>query len=90
MWKKRILCLALVLCAVFVLSACQKKETFQTLDQQSAVQPTEEAPQDLQNIFGETPIPDAVTDDFDDGSYNPASEEGGDEEQLPLNFSMDS
>ena len=33
MWKKRILCLVLVLCSILVLSSCQKKETFMTLDQ---------------------------------------------------------
>ena len=78
MWKKRILCLALVLCAAMAMTACQQKETFPT-----SVQPetqVTEVPQDQQNIFGETPLPQSI--DFDDGSYDPASEEGGDSEDL--------
>ena len=78
MWKKRILCLVLVLCAALAMTACQQKETFPT-----SVQPetqVTEVPQDQQNIFGETPLPQSI--DFDDGSYNPASEEGGDSEDL--------
>ena len=50
MWKKRILCLVLVLCAAAVMTACQQKETFPTtVSQEYAEQPTE-APQDVQNI----------------------------------------
>ena len=30
MWKKRILCLVLVLCAALVMTACKQKETFPT------------------------------------------------------------
>ena len=30
MWKKRILCLVLVVCAALVMTACQQKETFST------------------------------------------------------------
>ena len=76
MWKKRILCLALVLCAALVMTACQKKETFPTTDQQPAA---EQQPQQ-QNIFGDTPLPQEI--DFDDGSYDPTSEEGGGQEEL--------
>ena len=79
MWKKRILCLVLVLCAALVLTACKQKETFPTTPQQPAAAPTE-APEDQQNIFGDTPVPDEI--DFDDGSYDPTQEEGGDEEEI--------
>ena len=84
MWKKRILCLVLVLCAALVMTACKQKETFPTTPQQPAAQPTAE-PQSQQNIFGDTPVPQEI--DFDDGSYDPTQEEGGDEEEivLPLN-----
>ena len=76
MWKKRILCLVLVLCAAMVMTACKQKETFPTTPQEL----TTEAPQDDQNIFGDTPIPQTI--DFDDGSYDPTQEEGGDEEEV--------
>ena len=76
MWKKRILCLVLVLCAALVMTACKQKETFPTTPQEL----TTDAPQDEQNIFGDTPIPQAI--DFDDGSYDPTQEEGGDEEEV--------
>ena len=78
MMKKRILCLVLVLCAALVMTACQKKETFPTTAQQPATE--QPASADQQNIFGETPLPQEI--DFDDGSYDPTSEEGGDEEQI--------
>ena len=78
MWKKRVICLVLALSALLVMSACQKKETFPTTAQPTAV-PTAE-PQDQQNIFGDTPVPQDI--DFDDGSYDPTQEEGGGEEDL--------
>ena len=55
MWKKRILCLVLVLCSVLVLSSCQKKETFMTLDQQQQQQQQQTAsqPEDAQNLFAD-------------------------------------
>lgn len=79
MWKKRILCLVLAVCAALVMTACQQKETFPTSPQQQPAQ--QEAPaQDEQNIFGDTPVPQEI--DFNDGSYDPTSEEGGAEEIL--------
>ena len=83
MWKKRVLCLVLAVCAALVMTACQQKETFPTSPQQPQQQTAQqqEAPvQDAQNIFGDTAVPPQI--DFDDGSYDPASEEGGDEEVL--------
>ncbi len=82
MWKKRILCLVLVLCAAAVMTACQQKETFPTtVSQEYAEQPTE-APQDVQNIFGETAVPQE--DDIDWDEYDPSREEGGDQEATGL------
>lgn len=75
---KKVLCLVLALCAVLVLAGCQQKETFPTTPQQTAATEDTGAAEvagDTQNIFGETPVP--VTDDFDDGTYDPTSEEGG-------------
>ena len=77
MWKKRILCLVLVLCAALVMTACKQKETFPTTP--VAEQPTAE-PASAQNIFGDEPVSPDI--DFDDGSYDPTQEEGGDEEEV--------
>ena len=79
MWKKRVLCLVLVLCAAAVMTACQQKETFPTVSQPYTEQPTE-APQDVQNIFGETAVPQEE-DDIDWDLYDPSREEGGDQEE---------
>lgn len=82
MWKKRILCLVLVVCAALVMTACQQKETFPTSPVQQEQTRQQEAPaQNEQNIFGDTPVPQQIN--FDDGSYDPTSEEGGNEEMLP-------
>ena len=77
MWKKRILCLVLVLCAAMVMTACKQKETFPTTPRQETV--TAE-PVSEQNIFGDTPVPGEI--DWDDGSYDPTQEEGGNEEEV--------
>ncbi len=77
MWKKRFVCLVLALCAVLVLTGCQQKETFPTSREQAeqAVSEASGVQEDSQNIFGETPVPVQVN--FDDGTYDPSSEEGG-------------
>ena len=77
MWKKRILGLVLVVCAALAMTACKQKETFPTTPQQEQV--TAE-PQSEQNIFGDTPLPQDI--DFDDGTYDPSQEEGGDQEEV--------
>ena len=77
MLKKRILCLVLVLCAAVVMTGCQQKETFPTTPQQYAEQPTAN-PEDMQNLYGETPLPQ--NEDIDWEAYNPSREEGGDQE----------
>ena len=79
MLKKRNLCLVLVLCAAVVMTACQQKETFPTTPQQYAEQPTAN-PQDMQNLYGETPLPQE--DDLDYDIYDPSQEEGGDQELI--------
>lgn len=78
MWKKRILCVMLTLCAI-MLCACQEKEVFSTtlpfeqrqqdMAQQTA-QNSEVPVTENQNLFGGN---DEI--DYDDGSYDPASEE---------------
>ncbi len=81
MWKKRILCLVLVLCAI-LLSACQ---------QEKVIYPTQTKPDTQKTAVQEVPAaqPDTgssqnVFPNYDDGSYNPASEEGGDEEYIAI------
>lgn len=84
MWKKRILCLALVICAALTMTACQQKETFPTTPQQPVAEQTTvtAAPEDPQNIFGDEPV--ASEPDYDDGSYDPTQEEGGAEETINI------
>ena len=79
MWKKRILCLVLVLCAALTMTACKQKETFPTAAQGPETQVTAE-PQSPQNISGEAPAQQEI--DFDDDSYDPTQEEGGDDEEV--------
>ena len=77
MWKKRIMCLVLVLCAI-LLSACQ---------QEKVVYPTQvmtntEAPAAQAAAQPDTGSTQNVFPNYDDGSYDPASEEGGDDEYV--------
>ncbi len=76
--KKKVLCLVLALCAV-TLTACQQREVFDTLppEGRTTSEPAAEAAQDL---FGSTVV---GATDYDDGSYDPTSEEGGDWEEVP-------
>ncbi len=82
MWKKRILCLVLVLCAV-LLSACAPKQTFRTKDEsgeseQAGTQQQEAEAAAPQDVF-DNAVVDSSTD-YDHGSYNPADEEDPDPE----------
>ncbi len=85
MWKKRIICLMLLLCAV-TLTACQARETFPTEIQmpaapaQSGAAVTAE-PQGstAQDLFSGT---SAGNYDFDNGSYDPSSEEDPNQEPV--------
>ena len=80
--KKRMICLLLALCAVLVLTACQKQETFpnQPRANAPAEQPPVSAPaaEPVQQVF----TAGSGTPDYDSGEYNPALEEGGQEEQI--------
>ena len=73
--KKRILCIVLVLCALLALTACQQQEQYPNQPRQETVQ-QEPAPQE--------PVQQAAAQqiDFNDGSYNPASEEDEVAEQV--------
>ena len=74
--KKRILCLALAVCALMVLTACgQQKEVYPNQPRQdTATQQPTDAP-------AQQPAQQQITD-YDNGPYNPASEEGGDSEPV--------
>ncbi len=74
--KKKLLCLVLALCAL-VLTACQQKEVFDTLPPESRA--TEAPAEAVQDLFGSAVVGGT---DYDDGSYDPASEEGGDWEDI--------
>ena len=74
MWKKRILCLVLIICAA-ALSACQAKETFPTADTRTDVS-EDQSMESAQNVF-EGAVVESTQDseDYDDGTYDPSSEE---------------
>ncbi len=82
--KLRLLAVLLTLCLA-LLAGCQEKETFPTsgevLQNQSApaVQATDAA-QDGQDVLFTGAVVNAV--DYDDGSYDPTSEEGGEGEDV--------
>lgn len=79
--KRKVLCLILALCAL-TLTACQQKEVFDT-NLPPASQPTAEVTEEpAQDLFGSAVVGPT---DYDDGSYDPASEEGGDWEEVPEN-----
>ena len=75
--KKRLLCLVLALCAL-TLTACQQKEVFDTLPPEG--RPTEQVTAEpAQDLFGSTVVGPT---NYDDGTYDPASEEGDDWEDV--------
>lgn len=83
MWKKRILVLLAVL-SVLLLTACQQQENEIYPDSEPSPTPVvtrtpEPAPQAAQ---AETGFPEPV--DYDNPAYNPAAEEGGQEEEIVL------
>lgn len=90
MMKKRILFVMLVVCAV-ILCACQKEEkkTYSN-EPPAATQAAEQSSGGQQLTFEATPPAEENTvtaqeisgQNFDDGTYDPASEEGGQEEIL--------
>ncbi len=89
--KMRVLCLVLVLCAM-VMTGCQQKETFpnQPNPDGSAGQSAQTATVsgEAQQLFTDTEVTAGDNSgsgiNYDDGSYDPASEEGGDEEEVLL------
>ena len=80
MLKKKILCLILVLCAALVLTACgQQQAAYPNQPRQdTGVAVQQQAPVQEQ-VVAEAP---AQQINFNDGSYDPASEEGGQSEQV--------
>ena len=79
MLKKKIVCLLLVLCAALVLTACgQQQETYPNQPRQDTGAAQQQAPVQEQ-VVAEAP---AQQINFNDGSYDPASEEGGQSEQV--------
>ena len=79
MLKKKIVCLILVLCAALVLTACgQQQETYPNQPRQDTGAAQQQAPVQEQ-VVAQAP---AQQINFNDGSYDPASEEGGQSEQV--------
>jgi len=78
MQKKSVLCLVLVLCAI-LLTACQQKETFPNQPQAAATDAPTTVQAESQTLFENATV---TSQNYDDGTYDPSSEEGGDEEDL--------
>lgn len=81
-WKKRTLCLVLVLCAALLSSCQQQQETFTTEftappQQQQSQQTEVQNEETVQDLFSGAVV-DATN--YDDGSYDPASEEDAETE----------
>ena len=82
MLKKKIVCLVLVLCAALILTSCgQQQEAYpnQPREAGTAEQQVYEQ-EDLYAGVDEAPVQQQI--DFNDGSYDPGSEEGGQAEQV--------
>jgi hypothetical protein len=84
MLKKKIVCLALVLCCALVLTACAQQATYpnQPRQDQSSQSSTAQQPVTGQaDMSAASEAAPAQQINFNDGSYDPASEEGGQSEQ---------
>ena len=80
MMKKKIVCLILVLCAALVLTACgQQQETYPNQPRQDSGAAVQQQAPVQEQVVAEAP---AQQINFNDGSYDPASEEGGQSEQV--------
>ena len=80
MLKKKIACLVLVLCAALILTACgQQQENYPSQPRQDSG--TEQQPVYVQDQTAADAAP-AQQINFNDGSYDPASEEGGQSEEV--------
>ena len=80
MFKKRIVCLVLLLCAALLLTACGQQETFpnQPRQESGAAEQQQQVVQEAAAV--ETAVPQQIN--YDDGSYDPTSEEGGQGESV--------
>ncbi len=91
MLKKRIFCVVLVLCAV-LLTACQQQDREVYSDTPpTATPPATRTPEPQPEAEEVQTIPISADDsgtDFDDPQYNPEAEEGGQEEEIPINISQ--
>ena len=79
MLKKRMVCLALLLCAALVLTACGQQQAVypnQPRQDNGSQQQAPAQPESAAQVFQPQQI------NFYDGSYDPASEEGGDQEAV--------
>ena len=81
MLRKKIVCLVLVLCAALILTACgQQQESYPNQPRQnSAVEQQPFTQEQTQTAPEAAPIQQI---NFNDGSYDPASEEGGQSEAI--------
>ena len=85
MLKKKTICLALVLCCALVLTACAQQATYpnQPRQDQSSQSSTAQQPVTGQaDMSAASEAAPAQQINFNDGSYDPASEEGGKSEQI--------
>ena len=88
MWKKQILCVLLVLCALLMTACAGQKETFPTQAREAASSGQTETDEEAdteeetggQNLFDNTVVASGI--DYDDGTYDPASEEDPDAEEI--------
>ena len=86
MLKKKTICLALVLCCALVLTACAQQATYPNQPKQDSASQssTEQQPVTGQaDMSAASEAAPAQQINFNDGSYDPASEEGGKSEQIP-------
>ena len=84
MLKKKTICLALVLCCALVLTACAQQATYPNQPKQDSASQssTEQQPVTGQaDMSAASEAAPAQQINFNDGSYEPASEEGGQSEQ---------
>ena len=77
--KKKMICLVLILCAALILTACQQQETFPNQPRQDAGQDTS-VQQQTETQAEAAPVQQKIN--YDDGSYDPASEEAGQDEPV--------
>lgn len=85
MLKKKTICLALVLCCALVLTACAQQATYPNQPKQDSAS---QSSTEQQQVTGQADMSAASEAapaqqiNFNDGSYDPASEEGGKSEQI--------